>query len=206
MPTLLHIDSSPLESSVSRELGREFEKTWRSTHAGGKVIYRDLAASAPGVIDADWIYAVYTPETSRTAEQAAALTQSDELIAELEEADEYVFGIAMHNFSIPSVLKLWIDQVARVGRTFSYGEYGPKGLLNGKKATVLVAAGGVYASDTPLAAYDFLEPYFKTVLGFLGVTEVTFVRADGTSKLRGPDVDRGQFLQPTLEKVREVAA
>lgn len=206
MPTLLHIDSSPLESSVSRELGREYVKTWKSKNPNGKVIYRDLAASTPKGINALWISSVYTPEASRTLEQVAALASSDELVGELEEADEYVFGIAMHNFSIPSVLKLWIDQIARVGRTFGYGEYGPIGLLQGKKATVLTATGGVYAADSPLAAYDFAEPYFKAVLGFLGVTEVAFVTAGGTSKLMTGQVNREEFLQPMLERVREVAA
>ncbi len=206
MPTLLHIDSSPLESSVSRELGREFVKTWKAKNPNGTVIYRDLAAAAPKGIDSAWIQAVYTPAASRTPEQIETLALSDELVGELEQADEYVFGIAMHNFSIPSVLKLWIDQIARVGRTFSYGEYGPKGLLEGKKATVLAASGGVYAADTPLAAYDFVEPYFKTVLGFMGVTDVTFVNAGGTSKLRDASVNREEFLQPSLEKVRELAA
>jgi FMN-dependent NADH-azoreductase len=206
MPTLLHIDSSPLESSVSRELGREFVKTWTAKNPNGKVIYRDLAASAPTGINAAWIQSVYTPEASRTPEQVSALALSDELIAELEQANEYVFGIAMHNFSIPSVLKLWIDQIARVGRTFAYGEYGPKGLLEGKKATLLTATGGMYVADSPLAAYDFAEPYFKTVLGFLGVTDVAFVTAGGTSKLMNAQVNREEFLLPTLEKVREVAA
>jgi len=206
MPTLLHIDSSPLETSVSRELGREFVKTWKTKNPDGTVIYRDLAAAAPRGINTAWIHAAFTPEASRTPEQAAALALSDELIAELERADEYVFGIAMHNFSIPSVLRLWIDQIARSGRTFSYGEYGPKGLLEGKKATVLVASGGVYAADTPAAAYNFVEPYFKTVLGFLGVTDVTFVSAGGTSQLMTGKVNREEFLLPTLAKVREVAA
>jgi FMN-dependent NADH-azoreductase len=206
MPTLLHIDSSPLESSVSRELGREFVKTWKAKNPDGQVIYRDLAASVPTGINAAWIQAVYTPEAARTPEQVATLALSDELISELEQANEYVFGVAMHNFSIPSVLKLWIDQIARVGRTFAYGEYGPKGLLENKKATVLTATGGVYVADSPLAAYDFAEPYFKAVLGFLGVTEITLVTAGGTARLRAPDVDRGEFLLPTLERVREIAA
>jgi len=206
MPTLLHIDSSPLETSVSRELGREFVKTWKAKNPGGRVIYRDLAGQAPTGINSTWILSAYTPAASRTPEQIEALALSEELVGELERADEYVFGIAMHNFSIPSVLKLWIDQIARVGRTFAYGEYGPKGLLQGKKATVLVASGGVYAVDTPMAAYDFVEPYFKTVLGFMGVTDVTFVSAGGTSALMGGKVNRGEFLKPTLEKVREVAA
>src|SRR5271167_1163626 len=134
MPTLLHLDTSPLPTSVTRELGREFEKTWKTAHPDGEVIYRDLAVSAPVPLNGAWVGAAYTPEAARTEEQKAALRLSDELIAELERADEYVIGVAMHNFSIPSVLKLWIDQIVRRGRTFSYGAEGPKGLLSGKKA------------------------------------------------------------------------
>jgi FMN-dependent NADH-azoreductase len=206
MPTLLHLDSSPLETSFSRELGREFVKTWKAAHADGTVIYRDLTASAPKPIDATWVYSNFTPEASHTPEQKEALALSNELIDELEQANEYVIGVAMHNFSIPSVLKLWIDQIARRGRTFSYSEYGPKGLLEGKKATILVASGGVYEQGTPAAAFDFIEPYLKTVLGFLGVTEVTFVTAAGSAQVMMGAVDRGTFLEPVLEKVRAVAA
>lgn len=117
MPTLLQLDSSPLPTSVSRELTREFVKAWEAAHPDGKVIYRDLAAAAPKPLDAAWIYSSFTPEAARTPEQVATLAVSEELIRELDEADEYVIGVAMHNFSIPSVLKLWIDQIARSGKT-----------------------------------------------------------------------------------------
>src|SRR5271170_7229603 len=113
MSTILHIDSSPLPTSISRELTREFVKTWKTAHPDGTVIYRDLAANPPKPIDAGWVFAGVTPEASRTPEQKAQLATSDELIAELTRADEYVIGAAMHNFAIPSVLKLWVDQVVR---------------------------------------------------------------------------------------------
>ena len=206
MSTLLHLDSSPLEGSVSRELGREFVKTWKAGHPEGHVIYRDLALLAPQPVNATWIGAAYTPEDARTGEQNAALALSDELIRELEQADEYVIGVAMHNFSIPSVLKLWVDQISRVGKTFSYGEYGPKGLLLNKKATLLVATGGVYEPGTPLGALNFAEPYLRAVLGFLGVKEVILVNAAGTSALRQPATDRTQFLEPLLDQARTAAA
>src|ERR1700694_2412978 len=122
MPPLLHLDSSPLEGSISRELTREFVKPWQTPHPDGTVIYRDLAAKPPKPVDTAWIYSSFTPEASRTPEQKAALATSDELIAELERADQYVIGVAMHNFSIPSVLKLWVDQIVRSGRTFVYAE------------------------------------------------------------------------------------
>jgi FMN-dependent NADH-azoreductase len=206
MPTLLHLDSSPLEGSISRELTREFVKTWKAAHPDGAVIYRDVAAHTPKPIDAAWIGAGFTPVASRTAEQKALLAPSEELITELETADEYVFGVAMHNFSIPSSLKLWIDQIARSGRTFAYGENGPKGLLSGKKATILVASGGVYDVGTPMGSYNFVEPYLKAVLGFLGVTDLKFVTAGGAAQVMTGAVDRDTFLKPKLEQVRSVAA
>jgi FMN-dependent NADH-azoreductase len=206
MPTLLHVDSSPLESSVSRELTREFVNTWNAAHTDGGVIYRDLAANPLKPLDAAWIGAAYTPEAARTPEQKTVLAVSDELIGELQAADELVIGVAMHNFSIPSVLKLWIDQVVRNGHTFSYREGGPKGLLQGKKATILIASGGVYEPGTPAGAFNFVEPYLKTILGFIGVSEVKFVTASGVGKIMTGAVDRAMFLQPTLEIVRTAAA
>src|SRR5271163_1359917 len=158
MPTLLQLNSSPLESSISRELTREFVATWTATHPGATVIHRDLAVNPPAPVDASWIGANFTPADSRTLEQKATLALSDQLISELEQADEYVFGVAMHNFSIPSTLKLWIDQIARAGHTFSYGAEGPKGLLTGKKATILIASGGNYEPGTPYGAFNFVEP------------------------------------------------
>ena len=147
MATLLKLDSSPMgERSVSRKLTSKFADTWLKAHPDGRIIERDLTTLNLGVIDGLWVGAAYTPEASRSEEQANALRVSDKLIAELQQADEYVFGVAMHNFGIPSTLKLWIDQIARVGKTFSYGADGPKGLLTGKKATVLVATGGVYCA------------------------------------------------------------
>lgn len=206
MPTLLHLDSSPLESSISRELTREFVKTWKAAHPDGTVIDRDLTVQPPKPLDAAWVGSAYTPEDNRSPEQRAALAVSEELITELEQADEYILGVAMHNFGVPSVLKLWIDQIARIGRTFSYGEAGPQGLLKGKKATIIIATGGVYEVGTPAGAMNFVEPYLKAVLGFLGVTDIKFVTASGAAQLMRGTVDRATFLQPVLEQVRTVAA
>jgi FMN-dependent NADH-azoreductase len=206
MPTLLHLDSSPLASSITRELTAEFVATWTAAHPDGTVIHRDLTLNPPTPLDAQWIGANFTPEASRTPEQRALLTLSDQLIAELNQADEYVFGVAMHNFSIPSTLKLWIDQIARAGHTFSYGAEGPKGLLTGKKATILIASGGSYELGTPYGAFNFVEPYLKTVLGFLGITNIEFVTAGGAAQLMSGKLDRQTFLKPSLERIRTIAA
>ena len=205
MPTLLHLDSSPSTSSISRALTHDFVQTWKAAHPDGNVIYRDLAASPPKPIDAFWIGAAYTPRGARTVEQAKTMALSEELISELEHAEEYVFGVAMHNFSIPSVLKLWIDQVVRSGRTFSYGEQGPRGLLQGKKATILVASGGVYELGTPAGQMNHINPYLKAILAFIGVTDVKFIMAGGAAQLMTGAVDRETFLKPTLEQIRAAA-
>ncbi len=206
MPVLLHIDSSPLSTSVSRELTHEFSITWKAAHPEGQIISRDLAAEPPTPIDATWIYSAFTPQEARQPEQIAALATSDQFLAELEQADEIVIGVAMHNFSIPSVLKLWIDEVVRNGRSFRYGSNGPEGLLQDKKATILVASGGVYEPGTPMAAYDFIEPYLRTILGFIGITDVTFVKVGGTGQLMSGAVTRETLLAPALQQVRVIAA
>ena len=206
MPTLLQIKSSPLQSSISSELTAEFANAWQAKNPGGNVISRNLSDAPPKPIDQTWVGAAYTPEGGRTPEQKAVLVPSDALIDELQRADEIVIGVAMHNFSIPSVLKLWIDQIARSGKTFSYGANGPEGLLKGKKATILIASGGVYEAGTPGAALNFVEPYLRAVFGFLGITDVKFVTASGAAQIMMGAVDREIFLKPTLEQVRSLAA
>jgi FMN-dependent NADH-azoreductase len=207
MATLLKIDSSPMgEHSISRKLTGEFSASWQKAHPGGTVTSRDLTTTNLPPVDAVWAVAAHTPDEARTPEQRKALAISDALLAELQQADEYVIGVPMHNFSIPSTLKLWIDQVVRVGKTFAYGAGGAKGLLTGKKATLLVASGGVYEDGTALAALNFLTPYLRTVFGFIGVTNVTIIAAEGTAQLRSGQVDPQAFLAPSIEKVQTHAS
>jgi FMN-dependent NADH-azoreductase len=202
MPTLLHIDSSPLYGrSVSRQLTAAFVTEWKSSHRNGKVIDRDLNATAISPINAGWVGAAYTPEEARSPQQKELLALSDTLIAELEQADEYVFGVPMHNFSVPSVLKLWIDQISRAGKTFSYADGRPKGLITGQKATFIIATGGVYDAQTQMASFNFVEPYLRSVFSFLGVTDATFLTAGGTAALNYGQ-DRDAFLAPHLQVVQ----
>jgi FMN-dependent NADH-azoreductase len=202
MSTLLHVDASPLGgASISRHLSAEFVRKWQQSNPEGKVMTRDLTSSGIPPVDGTWVGAAYTPAESRTAVQKEALALSDTLIAELEAADDYVFGVPMHNFGIPSTTKLWIDQIVRVGRTFSYGESGPVGLLKGKKATFLIASGGVYSKGSPMAPYDFVEPYLRAVFGFLGVDESNFIVAGGAAAVMSGKTDRATFLKPFDEAV-----
>ena len=202
MPTLLHIDSSPLYgSSVSRQLTGAFVSQWKSSHPTGIVVDRDLTSTAIAPITGEWVGAVYTPDEARTPQQKQLLSLSDSLLAELFQADEYVFGVPMHNFGIPAALKLWIDQITRVGKTFSYADGTPKGLIIGKKATFIIATGGIYDAHTQMASYNFVEPYLRTLFGFLGLTDVTFLTAGGTMSLNHGQ-DRDTFLAPHLQAVQ----
>jgi FMN-dependent NADH-azoreductase len=202
MSTLLHIDSSPLYGrSVSRQLTGAFVTQWKCSHSDGTVVDRDLSATPIPPITAEWVGAAYTPAKARTPQQKELLTLSDTLLAELEQADEYVLGVPMHNFGVPSVLKLWIDQVARVGRTFSYANGTPKGLLTGKKATFIIATGGIYDAQTQMSSFNFVEPYLRSVFGFLGVTDATFLTTGGTAALNYGQ-DRDAFLAPHLQAVQ----
>ena len=201
--TLLDINSSPLgDNSVSRRLTGEFVQNWQATNPGGIVLYRDLTTTPIPPVNAAWIGAAHTPEAALTSDQRASLALSDTLIAELQAADEYVLGVPMHNFSIPSTLKLWIDQIARANKTFSYATGTPVGLLTGKKATLVLASGGKYDAGTAMASYNFVEPYLRTVFGFLGVTDVTVVSAGGAAVLMSGKVDRQAFFQPHVDSIR----
>jgi FMN-dependent NADH-azoreductase len=202
MPTLLHLDSSPLYGrSVSRELTAAFVTEWKASHPNGKVVYRDVNAIAIPPVSAEWVGAVYTPEDARSPQQKELLSLSDSLVAELDRADEYVIGVPMHNFGVPSALKLWIDQIARVGKTFSYADGKPKGLLTGKKATFIIATGGIYDAQTQMASFNFVEPYLRSVFGFLGVTDAKFLTAGGTAALNQGQ-NRETFLAPHLQAVQ----
>lgn len=149
------------------------------------VATRDLATCPPSFVTEAWIGASFTPEENRTAAQIEALRESDALIAELRASDVIVIGAAMYNFGVPAALKAYFDQVARAGVTFKYNEQGvPVGLLENKKAFVVVASGGV-----PMNApgYDFLTPHVKTFLGLLGITDVTFI--DASSQMKRDDAN-----------------
>ncbi|MBV8968879.1 MAG: NAD(P)H-dependent oxidoreductase [Verrucomicrobia bacterium] len=203
MRTLLHIDCSPLgDASISRHLSSEFVRHWTEQNTGGKVIRRDLNAERIPTIDGVWVAAVFTPEEKRTPAQRETVSLSDRLIEELQSADEYVFGVPMHNFGIPAVLKLWLDQVVRIGKTFSYdSHHTPVGLLKEKKARFMVASGGAYDPGTAMASFNFVEPYLRTIFGFIGVTDTAFLAAGGTGAIMYGKIDRESFLKPHLEKI-----
>ncbi len=175
MSKILHITASIRnDESVSRGLSARLVNRL-ARNGGAEIIHRDLSANTLPYIDAQLFAANGTPSDERTSVQQQLAAISDELIAELIAADTVVFGVPMYNFSVPATVKAWADLVARAGTTFHYTANGPVGLLEGKRAYVVVASGG-----TPVGgAADFMTPWLRHFLGFLGVRDVELVAADG---------------------------
>ncbi|MFZ6646957.1 FMN-dependent NADH-azoreductase [Undibacterium sp. TJN25] len=179
MSKLLHINTSVRSTgSISRQLTTEFLNKWQAAHAGDTVTTLDLAANPVPHLTEQMMGAFFTPAEQRSAEQAQTIALSDKLIAQVKDADIIVIGSPMYNFGISSTLKAWVDHVARAGVTFQYTATGPVGLVTGKKVYVFTARGGVY-SQGPASAMDFQETYLRAVLGFLGITDITFVHSEG---------------------------
>lgn len=171
MTKILRIDSSIKgPASVTRKLADSI-----TAHIGGEVIARD-ATQIP-LIDGTWIGAAYTPADQRSDAQRDTLALSDELIAELKAADVVVIGAPIYNFGVTGPLKAWIDQICRVGETFRYTDAGPEGLVPAKRVIVAYASGGVPLGSGP----DLASAYIKQVLAFVGLTDVTFVAAEGVA-------------------------
>ncbi|MGX1500104.1 FMN-dependent NADH-azoreductase [Labrenzia sp. MBR-25] len=177
MSKVLVLTSSVLgDASVSNQLTSHLVNQLRLKDGNAKVITRDLASNPVPHLTQESTIALRAAETENEA-QATAQALSDELIAELKAADLIVMGAPMYNFGIPSTLKAWFDYVLRAGVTFSYSESGPEGLLKGKRAIVVLTRGGLY-SEGPAQLMDAQEPHLRTLLGFIGITDVTFVRAE----------------------------
>ena len=200
MNTLLVIDSAVSgEASVSKSLVREAVAALTDA-APAEVLYRDLGRDpVPHLTEATIAGVRGEPQTEA---ELAARALSDTLIAELRAADTIVIGAPMYNFSVATGLRAWFDHVLRAGETFSYSEAGPKGLLAGKRVIVVESRGGLY-SEGPAQAIDFQEPYLRHLLGFMGLTDVTFVHAEKIGY--GPDA-REQAIAAATAALRQVAA
>ena len=177
---ILHVISSPRAASYSHRLSDGIINKLQAAHPGSTVQVRDLVTHAFPHLEEAAIQSFQSPADQRSAAQHEATRHSDEVIAELLAADVIVIGAPLYNFGISSNLKAWIDHIVRAGVTFRYGANGPEGLVPSRKVYVAMASGGVY-SDGFMKAYDFVSPYLKTVLGFIGLTDVTVARVEGTS-------------------------
>ncbi|QIL42177.1 FMN-dependent NADH-azoreductase [Pedobacter sp. HDW13] len=178
---ILHLISSPRgEASFSVKLGDAIVEKLQAANPGSTVTTRNLTNTPFPHLEEVHINSFFTPAENHTPQLAEAVQHSNESIAELKAADVIVIGVPMYNFGIHSTLKAWIDHIARAGQTFSYSENGPEGLVKGKKVYLAISSGGVY-SDGPMKAYDFTESYLRSVLGFLGMVDVTAYRVEGLS-------------------------
>ena len=204
MPTLLKIDASPRgDYSVSRKLSGEFAEQWEKTHTDGTVVVRDLVKTNLPFVDLPWIVGAYSTPDQHTPEQKSAIKISDDLIAELLAADHIVIGTPMYNFSIPAILKAWIDHIVRIDKTFT-AKY--EGLAKGKKLTVIIASGGVYTPGSHMESYNAESSYLKQVLGFIGITDVTVLLAGGSNDVNQGKVTLEDHIAPFEKEVAALAS
>jgi len=176
---ILQIDSSPLgDASVSRQLTKATVEAWRARYPQAELVHRDLVADAPQHLDTERLAVVkFGKDAELTPAQAEERALVDAIVGEFLSADVVVIGAPMYNFTVPTQLKSWIDRLLQAGRTFRYGETGAVGLAGGRKVIVVSSRGGIYTAG--LEAMDHQEAYLRTALGFIGVTDIDFVRAEG---------------------------
>jgi len=200
MTNVLIIDSAATgDASVSRRLTGELESILRG-RGPVRIVRRDVGSNPVPHLTAETTPAIRGAEPATEAARDA-LALSDELIGELKWADLVVVGAPMYNFGMPSTLKAWFDHVLRAGITFRYSEAGPEGLLKGRKAIVIESRAGHY-SEGPAASMDSQEPHLRTLLGFMGLDDVTFVRAEKLAF--GPDAAAASIAE-ALDELRRLA-
>ncbi len=185
MTNILEVAASARrDTSVSRMLSTDLIDALTARHDDVSHVRRDLADGIP-FVDEAWVEANFTPDETRTAAHREALAYSDELVEELARADVLVIGVPIYNFSVPASLKAWIDMVARARKTFRYTENGPRGLLEGKKAYLVVATGGVPVGSP----VDFATPYLRHALKFIGISDVEIIAADQLNSNAAESID-----------------
>lgn len=181
MKKILNIVSSARgNASNSIRLQQEIIDRLQARYPENEVKVRDLVSKKYPHLEESHLNAFFAPEESDSPEYRLAVSHSEEAIRELEEADIIVIGVPVYNFNIPSALKAWIDHIVRARKTFSYVDGRPQGTIKGKKVYLAIASGGVF-SDGPYKPFDFVEPYLRHILGFIGMTDITVYRAEGFS-------------------------
>ena len=193
--------SARRDGSISRDLVADFIAALEARHGDLQVTRRDVAAGLP-FVDEDWVRANFTPAEERSQADRETLAFSDELVAELEAADIIVIGAPIYNFSIPATLKAWIDMIARARRTFRYTDDGVEGLLRNKKTYVLIPSGGVELGSP----VDFVTPYLRFILGFVGLDDVEFIGAQGADRGNDEALDRARARIADLVHLSREAA
>lgn len=201
---ILHIDSSALgDASVSRQLTAGIVAQLRQGNPAAAVTYRDLAISPPDHLSGELMKVVkFQSIDDLTPRQQQELALTNQLVEELLAADTVVIGAPMYNFSVPTQLKAWIDRVAQPGRTFRYTATGPEGLAGGRKVIIASTRGGLYAGTAYETAMDHQEAFLKAFLGFIGISDVQVIRAEGVAM--GPEA-RDKALAAAQDEIVKLA-
>jgi FMN-dependent NADH-azoreductase len=204
MPKLLVVETSPRgDLSISRNLTRRFVAEWQLEHPEGRIVERDLMRTDLPFVTAPWLQAYFTPVEQHSPEMREALRLSDALVAELLDADHLVIATPVYNYNVPAALKAWIDHIVRKGLTLGVDG---SGLVTGKKATILLASGGVYTEGSPIRDRDIATQYLRLVLRVIGITDVTFIAAGGAKAVDLGEIGREEFLDNFQSEIKVRAA
>jgi FMN-dependent NADH-azoreductase len=201
MTQLLVVETSPRGAqSVSRQMTQRFLNTWRTANPGGHIVHRDLVDSGLSFVTAPWLQAYFTPPADQSQAMKEELRLSDELVAELLAAEHLVISTPVYNYNVPASLKAWVDHIVRKGATLGFDG---QGLVKGKKATVLLASGGVYTEGSPIQDRDIATQYLRLILGVIGIDDVTVVAGGGAKAvdLRAQTMDGFlAALEPQIDR------
>ena len=184
MKKVLVVHSSPLSSqSLSRQMTEEFLKRYASRNVGSEFVSRDLVSDPVPHLSGAFVEAMFVPPDRRTSEMTSTLSLAHKLTEELETADDIVISSPMYNRTVPSSLKAWIDHIVLPFTTFKFGPQGPEGLLKNKTVYFICSTGGIYSTG-PGMKEDFLTPYIKNILGFIGIQDVRVIAIEGVARDR----------------------
>ncbi|MBY8608797.1 MAG: NAD(P)H-dependent oxidoreductase [Burkholderia sp.] len=204
MSKLLVVETSPRgEASISRNMTRRFVAQWQAAHPGGEIVKRDLAETNLSFVTAPWLQAYFTAPEHQSAAMKEELRLSDELVAELLAADHIVIATPVYNYNVPAALKAWVDHIVRKGMTLGFDG---KGLVTGKKATVLLASGGVYTEGSPIRDRDIATHYLKLILNVIGITDVTIVAGGGAKAVDMGEATMDSFVGTLVSNLEQAAA
>lgn len=204
MTQLLVVETSPRgDHSISRNMTRRFVADWRNAHPDGEVVDRDLMETDLPFVTAPWLQAYFTPAEQHSPEMKEALRLSDELVGEILAADHIVIATPVYNYNVPAALKAWVDHIVRKGMTLGVDG---SGLVKGKKATVLIASGGVYVEGSPIRDRDIATQYLRLILGVIGITDVTFVAGGGAKAVDLGEQTMDGFIATITPEIEMAAA
>jgi FMN-dependent NADH-azoreductase len=203
MSKLLVVETSPRgDNSISRHMTRRFVGAWRDAHPDGEVIRRDLAETDLPFVTAAWLQAYFTPTGQHSPQMKDALRLSDQLVAELLATDHLVIATPVYNYNVPAALKAWVDHIVRKGLTLGFDG---KGLVNGKKATLLLASGGVYSEGSPIQDRDIATQYLRLILNVIGIADVTVVAGGGAKVVDLREQSMAGFLEKLAPEIGRAA-